>query len=87
MKAVKNVKTNRLVFRCEPEFEQGQGIKDAVSLGLGPEAELAEVEITQEDWDEELRLRKEEAPTVEDRLQKQIDELKADVEKLKAEKI
>ena len=60
MKVVRHKITGRLVYRQEPDFEEGKGIINAVLMGEGPEEELEEVEVTQAQWDAELALRKEE---------------------------
>jgi hypothetical protein len=72
MKVVKNTKTNRLIYRQQPDFSPGLGILNALALDLGPKKDLTEIDATPAQWQAEIALRLlEEPPT----LQSQIDNL------------
>jgi len=79
MKVVKNIKTNRLVYREEPDFKKGLGIKNAIIFDLGMPDELKEVTVTQAQWEAELALREQERPPT---LQKKLDTLTLRVENI-----
>jgi len=50
MKVVKRKSNGKIVYRSEPEFEEGFGIKNAVVLEGGNPEDYEEVEITKEEW-------------------------------------
>lgn len=62
MKVVRHKVTGRLVYREAPDFKKGLGVINAVLMGYGSKSELEEVEVTPEEWEAELLLRKKEAP-------------------------
>jgi len=68
MNAVKNITTNRLVYRESPDFKKGYGIINAVLHDLGQPDELLEVTVTQAEWEAELALQASEQPPSNDRL-------------------
>ena len=77
MKVVKHKETGEILYRSEPEFEKGFGIKNA-SIGEGvPETELEEVNITQQEWDEHV------AVAVEPSEKERIEALEAEVKYLR----
>jgi len=82
MKVVKNKVSGRLVYREDPDFKPGYGIKNAVIIGLGTEEELIEVDATEKDWEKETELRRQEMPPT---LREQMEKVKEDVENLKGE--
>ena len=60
MRVVRNKVTGRLIYREEPDFEWGKGITNAILTGEGIENELEEIEVTEQEWEAELALRREE---------------------------
>lgn len=54
MKVVKRKSDGEIVYRQEPEFETGKGIKSAVVLEGGKEEDYEEVDITQVGWDSHI---------------------------------
>ena len=69
MKVVKGKIDGKIVYRSEPEFEEGFGIKNAIALHGGIPKDYEEIEITEEEWEESIK------PTPE-----QIEETKIQVE-------
>ena len=55
-KVVRVIATGETVYRQEPDFEQGLGIKNACILHGFKKKELEEVELTQEEYDAELEV-------------------------------
>ena len=62
MNSVKNIKTGRLVYREQPDFAPGFGIKNAVLFDCGSAKELEEVTATEEQWQAEVDARQQEQP-------------------------
>jgi len=58
MLVVKHKDTGEILYRSEPEFEEGMGIKNASIIEGIPEIELEEVEITQQEWDDHIAAQK-----------------------------
>ncbi|MDI6761254.1 MAG: hypothetical protein QMD05_10555 [Candidatus Brocadiaceae bacterium] len=56
MRVVRQKVTGRIVYRADPEFAPGMGIKNALTMGH-KESECEEVDITQAEWDAEIALR------------------------------
>ena len=83
MKVVRHKITGRLVYRELPDFKEGLGIINAALMGLGPEKELEEVEVTWEEWEAELELREQERPPT---VQEQLGQLKDRVSSLEEAK-
>jgi len=54
MKVVKRKSDGKIVYRSEPEFEEGFGIKNAISLYGGLPDDYEEVEITETEWNAHL---------------------------------
>jgi hypothetical protein len=54
MKVVKRKSDGKIVYRSEPEFEKGFGIKNAVVLEGGLPKDYEEVEITEGEWNEKV---------------------------------
>ncbi len=55
-RVVRVIKTGETVYRQEPDFEPGLGIKNACILLGFKKKELEEVEITQEEYDAEINV-------------------------------
>jgi len=61
MRVVRHISTGRIVYRESPDFAWSMGIANAIASDINyPAEELEEVEVTQEDWDAEIAIRKEE---------------------------
>lgn len=50
MKVVKRKSDGEIVYRSDPEFEKGFGIKNAVAIHGGLPEDYEETEITKEEW-------------------------------------
>lgn len=81
MKVVQDRNTGRLVYRQEPDFTPGLGIRNAMILGLGTPDHLQEIDTTDAKWQLEITLRRQAEPPT---LQEQIDDLTAAVADLKS---
>ena len=55
MKVVKRKSDGKIVYRSEPEFEEGLGIKNAVIISQGKPEDYEEVEINQDEWDKHIK--------------------------------
>lgn len=55
-RVVKEKITGKIVYRSEPEFKKGLGIKNAVAMNGGKPEDYKEVEIIQQDWDLHLEV-------------------------------
>lgn len=62
MLVVKNIITGRIVYRQEPPFKPGNGIKKAVLDRLGMPGDLVEIDVAKSEWQSELSLREAEQP-------------------------
>lgn len=82
MKVVRHKITGRLVHREDPDFKDGMGITNAALFGCGSKDELEEIEVTPQEWEAELELRRQESPPT---LQEQLDHLKERVATLETE--
>ena len=60
MKVVKHKTTGRLIHRTIPNFQDGEGIKSALTYYAFDKDELEETTATLEEWEAELALRREE---------------------------
>ena len=73
MKVVKRISTGQIVYKSNPEFKNGEGLKNAIVLGYD-KSDLMEENITNSQYDE----------IMEDDLQKQSNEKKIKSEEFSA---
>lgn len=83
MLVVKNIVTGRLVYREEPNFPPGLGLKNAVMEGLGHPSNLLEIKVAPSEWEAELALREQERPRT---TQEQLDALQTRVVSLETKR-